>query len=79
MVEGGRALDVPVEAPEGTMARCRPSLGHDINLDGGVTARVVDVASVNLRDRHLGVSFLFSIMNGSLGWLNSLADGLVGK
>ena len=27
-------------------------LGHDIDLDGGVTARVVDVASVDLGDGH---------------------------
>lgn len=28
------------------------SLGDNVDLDGGVTARVVDGASVNLGDRH---------------------------
>ena len=29
-------------------------LSHDIDLDGGVATRVVDVAGVNLGDRHVG-------------------------
>jgi hypothetical protein len=31
----------------------KASLGDDVNLDGGVTARVVDLASVNALDGHL--------------------------
>lgn len=34
----------------------KASLGDDVDLDGWVTAGVVDLASVNLGDRHDGVS-----------------------
>ena len=34
----------------------KASLSDDVDLDGWVTAGVVDLASVNLGDRHYGVS-----------------------
>ena len=34
----------------------KASLGDDVDLHGWVTAGVVDLASVNLGDRHYGVS-----------------------
>lgn len=33
----------------------KTGLGDNIHLNGGVAARVVDGASVDLRDRHIGI------------------------
>ena len=37
----------------GDYCSMKSSLGDHINLDGRVTARVVDLASVDLADRHI--------------------------
>jgi hypothetical protein len=47
----------------------KASLGDDVDLDGRVAARVVDVASVNLGDSHfdsmglLGVGFRLALLS----------------
>lgn len=51
---GQNAGELTSRSTRGDDGTVKAGLGDNIDLDGGVTTRVVDGAGVNLSDRHLG-------------------------